>query len=232
MNLYFLVEGRRTEKKVYPQWLGHLIPELTRVARYDQVDKNNYFIFSGQGYPSLLHNHLKNAIKDIHASGRYSHLVLCLDADEFSIDARKAEVSAFLRDNNISLRGAELRIIVQNRCFETWFLGNRKIIPRTPQSPRMREFLYFYDVRKFDPETMGCLPGFDNHAQFHVTYLQEVFAERDLAYSKISPGPVATQQYLSELVMRTQTSPSHLLSFQEFLQFCEMIRSAISSSIN
>ena len=30
MNLYFIVEGRRTEKKVYPEWLNFLIPELKR----------------------------------------------------------------------------------------------------------------------------------------------------------------------------------------------------------
>ena len=32
MNLYFLVEGK-TEKKVYPQWLSHLIPGLKQVQR-------------------------------------------------------------------------------------------------------------------------------------------------------------------------------------------------------
>jgi hypothetical protein len=29
MNLYFLVEGMQSERKVYPAWLAHLLPELT-----------------------------------------------------------------------------------------------------------------------------------------------------------------------------------------------------------
>jgi hypothetical protein len=48
MNLYFLVEGKRTEKKVYPAWLAHLLPELQRVQNYDQVNQNNYYLFSGE----------------------------------------------------------------------------------------------------------------------------------------------------------------------------------------
>jgi hypothetical protein len=36
MNLYFLVEGQSTEKKVYPAWLSHLLLELNRVHNYGQ----------------------------------------------------------------------------------------------------------------------------------------------------------------------------------------------------
>jgi len=45
MNVYFIVEGRRTEKKVYPAWLGHLIPELRRVNWAFEADNNNYYLF-------------------------------------------------------------------------------------------------------------------------------------------------------------------------------------------
>lgn len=31
MNIYFLVEGKRTERKVYPAWLAYLLPELQQV---------------------------------------------------------------------------------------------------------------------------------------------------------------------------------------------------------
>lgn len=37
MNIYFLVEGKRTERKVYPAWLAYLLPELQRVQSYDEV---------------------------------------------------------------------------------------------------------------------------------------------------------------------------------------------------
>ena len=44
MNLYILVEGKNTEKKIYPSWLSYLLPQLKRVNFYDQVDKNSYFL--------------------------------------------------------------------------------------------------------------------------------------------------------------------------------------------
>jgi hypothetical protein len=52
MNVYFLVEGKRTEKKVYPLWLSHLVPELRKMQWYHQVVKNNYCVFSGNGFPA------------------------------------------------------------------------------------------------------------------------------------------------------------------------------------
>lgn len=82
MNLYFLVEGKRTEKKVYPAWLAHLVPKLRRVESPDELDDCCYVIFSGEGYPSLLDVHLGNAIKDYNTSGRFDRLVVCLDVDE------------------------------------------------------------------------------------------------------------------------------------------------------
>jgi len=56
MNVYFLVEGRRTEKKIYPKWLSHLVPELTKVDFFEDVKEFNYKLFSGFGFPHLLHN--------------------------------------------------------------------------------------------------------------------------------------------------------------------------------
>lgn len=70
MNLYFLVEGKSTEKKVYPAWLQHLLPELKQVPNYDEVEKNNYYLFSANGYPSIIYEHLPNAIADIQENGK------------------------------------------------------------------------------------------------------------------------------------------------------------------
>ncbi|MDV2999865.1 MAG: hypothetical protein N5P05_001471 [Chroococcopsis gigantea SAG 12.99] len=53
MNIYFLVEGNSTERKIYPKWLEYLIPELMRVDYHDQVDNNNYYLISGEGYPEF-----------------------------------------------------------------------------------------------------------------------------------------------------------------------------------
>ena len=53
MNLYFLVEGAKTEMKVYPKWLSHLIPELTQVASLSDVNDNNFYMLSGGGVPQI-----------------------------------------------------------------------------------------------------------------------------------------------------------------------------------
>ncbi|MCP4148643.1 MAG: hypothetical protein GY757_12930 [bacterium] len=82
MNLYFLVEGRRTEAKVYPKWLEHLLPELKRVYHCDHIAGNNYFLISGGGYPSIYH-HLKNAVHDVNAISGYDYLILCLDSEVY-----------------------------------------------------------------------------------------------------------------------------------------------------
>ncbi|MEM0999584.1 MAG: hypothetical protein AAGN35_21180 [Bacteroidota bacterium] len=53
MNLYFLLEGKRTEPKVYPNWLKVLLPQYSRVAVADEARANNYYMILGFGYPSL-----------------------------------------------------------------------------------------------------------------------------------------------------------------------------------
>ena len=38
MNLLFLVEGGKTEPKVYKAWLQHLFPSLTFVVRPEEIE--------------------------------------------------------------------------------------------------------------------------------------------------------------------------------------------------
>jgi len=183
MNLYFLVEGRRTEKKVYPQWLAVLAPQLIQIKNARDVDSNNFFLFSGEGYPSIL-NHLRNAVTDVNAIGKYDFLVVCLDAEETSIKERKECINLYLSENHINLKKAQLIIIVQNPCFETWFLGNRKIFKRHPESNLLKEYIDFYNIQTEDPELMPSKEDFTTKAQFHHDYLQEIFQERGITYSK------------------------------------------------
>ena len=127
MNVYFIVEGRRTEKKVYPAWLGHLIPELRRVNWAFEADNNNYYLFNGNGFPALLHNHLRNSIDEVNDLPQYSYLVIALDVDEASVEKRIDEIHNFINANDLVLDKAELIIIAQNKTIETWFLGNRRV---------------------------------------------------------------------------------------------------------
>ncbi|MBL7785921.1 MAG: hypothetical protein JNM36_08440 [Chitinophagales bacterium] len=228
MNIYFLVEGKRIEMKVYPKWLSYLVPELQRSTTFDTVAQNNYFIFSGNGFPSLLNNHLRNCVIDINNAGNYDYFVICLDADEQSIDACKQEVLDFMAEENIALNpNTKFEIIVQNRCLETWFLANPKIFKKNPSNDFLRECVAFYNVKKEDPELMGKLPDFgDSVSVFHSSYLQELLAERNVSYSKRSPGTVTKEYFLQELILRNQKT-NHIASFKNFVQFCEQTRKEI-----
>jgi len=231
MNLYFLVEGQSTEKKVYPAWLSHLLPELNRVHNYDEVDTNNYYLFSAEGYPSIIYQHLPNAVEEVSSHGKYNYLVMCLDADEVSVSEREQEIEKFIVANSLNLKlgSTKLLIIIQNRCIETWFLGNRKIYSRQPQSSPLLDYTRHYNVSINCPELMANYPTFNTHAQFHEAYLRELFRAKNMNYAKKNPGDVAKSHYLQQLLQRTQDQPTHLRSFQEFIKFCHTIKGQLGS---
>ena len=199
MNVYFIVEGRRTEKKVYPAWLGHLIPELRRVNWAFEADNNNYYLFNGNGFPALLHNHLRNSIDEVNDLPQYSYLVIALDVDEASVEKRIDEIHNFINANDLVLDKAELIIIAQNKTIETWFLGNRRVFKANPQSQDYLNYIKFYNVKENDPEEMGLYPIFNTHAQFHADYCREMLRERNIRYSKTRPNGVVELEYLKEL---------------------------------
>ncbi|MCK4764754.1 MAG: hypothetical protein KAW12_21325 [Candidatus Aminicenantes bacterium] len=220
MNIYFLVEGF-TEKKIYPQWLSYLMPGLEQVERFDEVENRNYYIFTAGGYPSILEE-VKNAAENINDCGKYSHLVVCLDADEFTVEERKEEVAKTFRGASFELK-AELVVIVQNRCFETWFLGNRKVYPRNPQDERLRDYTKFYNVSEKDPEIMEKFPGFNRIAQFHGDYLKRMLGEKNIPYTKKNPRGVRESAYVEALQKRIKDKPGQLETLKTFFSFCESV---------
>lgn len=238
MNLYFLVEGSTTEKKVYPAWLAHLLPELQRVQSYDLVNEKNYYLISGEGYPSI-YNFIGNSIEDINASGKYNYFVVCLDAEENTVTELKTEIYDFLSTQQLILNNTKLVLIIQNRCLETWLLGNRKIYPRQPKNQPLLDYTRYYqplldytryyDVSANDPEMMGKYQGFNTHAQFHGDYLKTLFKAKNITYTKQRPGDVLKPFYLDQLVARIQQEPQHLTSFRYFIDFCNTIRSQLQN---
>jgi hypothetical protein len=226
MNLYFIVEGRRTEKKVYPEWLNILIPELSRVSWAFEATTNNYFLFNGNGFPALLHNHLNNSIKEINELKKFNYLVLVLDVDETTVEFRISEVNNFIKENNLELNDCELVIIPQDKCIETWFLGNKTIYKSNPQNLSLRNYVKFYNVKDKDPELMPIYSGFNTHSQFHADYCTEFLRERNIRYSKNNPNGVVEEVFLNKLIERT-TETKHIKSFQNFLNFCEVIKRKI-----
>lgn len=222
MNLYFLVEGKRTERKVYPKWLSILAPQFTQVAYANDATDNNFYLVSGEGYPSLLH-HLENAIEEANVIGHYDYLIVCLDAEECTADERKTAIVDYLTAQGIQLKRGKLIVLVQNPCFETWFLGNRKMFKRNPQDEELKKFIDFYNVQIEDPECMPAMNQEQTRAQFHHSYLKKIMAERNAVYTKQKPDVVCDKTFLEELIFRN-TETGHIASFKEFLDFCSLLK--------
>ncbi|MBP0017130.1 MAG: DUF4276 family protein [Cyanobacteria bacterium SBLK] len=224
MNIYFLVEGRHTEKKLYPEWLKYLIPELKRVTYHDEAKNNNYYLISAKGYPRILYDSLDNAIDKIKETNNYDYLVLCLDADEETVSEKIDEVNQHIQEKKINLGDTKIEIIVQNRCLETWLLGNNKIFnSRQPLETPLSDYVNYYDVSQDDPEKMGDY-DMRNHADFHCEYLKEIFRAKNIVYNKKHPGDTKKEYYLEQLQTRVKDNPTHLETFQNFLRFCNLIK--------
>lgn len=227
MNIYLLVEGEKTELQVYPKWISYMIPELVRVHSFSSVTDSSYYLFSGQGIPSI-YNHAVNAIKDINSINKYNYLIIALDAEELTVEYRKSKVYEHLEKANIALnKNCKLEIIVHNRCMETWFLGNPKVYKRNPQGKTFRQNTAHYNVEINDPELMEKLPEFSRTAHFHESYLREMLKEHDIRYRKSRPKEVTEKYYFEELVKRVQNFPDHLKSLSSFINLFNRINAEI-----
>ncbi|TAG60007.1 MAG: hypothetical protein EAZ28_09120 [Oscillatoriales cyanobacterium] len=235
MNLYFLVEGMQSERKVYPAWLSHLLPELTRVQSYDEVNEKNYYLISGEGYPSL-YDFIPPSIEEINLSGKYNYFVVCFDAEENTVAERYAEIYDFFNQEKLVLKNTELVLIVQNRCLESWLLGNRNIYSRHPQHLRdhqsqllldLLDYNKYYDVSIECPEKMGRYHKFHTHAQFHGAYLRALLAAKHTTYSKTRPGDALKPFYLEQLLKRIEEKPEQLTTFRHFVDFCNRVKSKL-----
>jgi len=226
MNLYFLVEGMQSERKVYPALLSHLLPELTRVQSYDEVNEKNYYLISGEGDPSL-YDFIPPSIEEINLSGKYNYFVVCLDAEENTVAQRHAEIYDFLNQEKLELKNAEIVLIVQNRCLETWLLGNRKIYSKQPQYQPLLDYTKYYNVSVDCPEKMGKYLDFNTHAQFHGAYLRALFEAKNITYSKKRPGDVLKPFYLEQLLTRIEFQPEQLTTFHHFIDFCNIVKSKL-----
>ncbi|MDJ0515669.1 MAG: hypothetical protein QNJ74_05160 [Trichodesmium sp. MO_231.B1] len=231
MNIYFLLEGRSTEKKIYESWLTHLLPELTKVKLDHQANHNNYCLVSANGYPSIIHEYIPDAIKKLPETDKYNYLVICLDAEEETVASKKQEIEDFIVKNDLSLKLEKVKpiSIIQNRCIETWLLGNRKMFDsRQPLEKPLSDYAQYYDVSVKDPELMGNYSQDYNHPQFHLLYLKEIFKAKKINYSKKNSGKARNESYLDELKKRVVSEPEHLKTFQYFIDFCEMIKKELS----
>lgn len=222
MNLYFLLEGEKTEVILYPKWISYLKPELKQVDFEKDAVENNYYIFSGGGIPSI-YNHTVNAIKNINDNPIFDKLIVCLDGEEIGVEARIAKIQEYILNSGVKLNNkCEIEYVIQNVCIESWFLGNRKIVKRIPENVKLREYLQHYNVVENDPELMDKMDGFRNKAHFHFSYFREILKEHKLSYSKARPKVVLEKSFLNELINRTDET-NHLPSLKSLFELLENI---------
>ncbi len=213
MNLYLVVEGTRTETKLYYSWLQGLLPDLERIYAPEEVEtaepsKNLLFMVGGQGYPSYLER-IKAAVKDINTFKNYHALLICVDAEEeFTVEEKLAELAELTKDLSPTCQSLP---IIHNVCIETWLLGNRTFFKRHPQSSELQRLIAYYDVYQDCPEKMTAPSSFKTVASFHLKYFKLICEERHTTYSKQRPGDVAQYSFLREVIKRHLTT-DHLPS--------------------
>jgi hypothetical protein len=220
VKLYLLVEGERTEKKLFRAWLKHCFPRISEVEQPADLKADSFFLLAGMGYPSYLQR-IPSALEDVATFGA-THLFICIDAEDRSYEQRRSEVEGILETaaTTLQVRGLQflgpIHIIIADCCVESWLLGHRRLVPRQPNADDLRRFKQFYDVSAEDPERMGCPPGSMSKALFHHEYLRAVFRHHGQAYLKNNPSIAKEGNYLAALRDRCleDSEPPHLQSFR------------------
>lgn len=213
MRVYAVVEGK-TEAELYAAWLNYAYPGIRRVERIEDMEDNSYFLQSNMGFPCILQS-IEDAVSDIsNNAGMFQLLLMALDADEGTVEARRNELAQALSACPIPTVMA-----IQDCCIETWLLGNRKFVPSHDGGgyQRLAECRAHYDVRALDPEFMPPPMDYELSVMaYHLRYLKAVFASRRESYRKSRPGVATEEHFLIELVRR-HADTGHLASFGVFL---------------
>ena len=210
MKWYIVVEGRQTEKRLYQAWLEHVFPQCARADRLEDMTDGRYYLLAGNGYPSYLRR-IAGAVADIRDEpGRFDHLWICIDAEDATPPDLRARIGEIIVGRSCPVTHT---IVVHDCCIETWLLGNRKLARRNPESERLRAYYQHYDVRTDDPEGLPAMVAGRTRAHFHLQYLQEMFRERGLSYTKLHPCEARDQPYLHQLVRRVDET-GHLQSLR------------------
>ena len=165
-----------------------------------------------------------NSAKDINNSGAYNYFVIALDSDEVTMSERVQEINKRVIDKRINIGNCKLKIIVQNRCIETWLLGNRNVFTRNPTTQELIEYIRFFDVYKNNPELMNSPTAYqETISTFHYEYLRLMLSEKNIRYTKKRPKDTLKPYYINALKKRLSQTPDHLYTLNCFFNFCNDI---------
>jgi hypothetical protein len=217
MNLYIIVEGRRTEKKIYPVWIKYVNPTLRQISNLDEFTTDCYIIYSAQGIGDY-EKVISQAIKDVNSHPEIDYLVISTDSEEISLEKRKSLLENFIINLNFDL--TKVRLIIQHFCIEAWALGNKKAFKRNPSNKTLCNYYNFYNAMENDPEEMPNYNEdiFGSKAQFAFDYLTLALKEKydHLRYEKGHPALIKKESYFKQLKERLEND-NHIKSFQMFL---------------
>ena len=211
MRLCFLLEGKRTEPKLYRSWLQHVFPNLPEIHDPVSWQGDGFWLISGGGQPGIF-DRIPEVVADIAAcNAQVDHFFLCLDAEDEDPQVVRQKADAKLQRH--ARPGFQPVVIVQTCCIETWLLGDRALFRHHPRHSDLESFRAFFDVTTEDPETMDRPDGFETKAHFHGRYLKAAARDIGATYSKEVPGKYfCAESHFRELVQRTRDT-SHLRSF-------------------
>lgn len=233
MKLYILVEDGKSGHKIIDHWIPLLLPTLTRAKSMAELQNNQYVIFSGMGYPRLLgtdpaspeKNILGQTIDTINRYQEIDHLLIFLDGDDDGVSIRQQRVTQKIENYPHPLC-CPFVIFVQNKCLETWLLGNQSFFPNEPHL-NFLPFLTHYNVYTDDPELMEKdpdVPLASTSALYHERYLKAMMQNLGYHYSKSRPAPIMyTQLFLDGLKERVTQTP-HLQSLNHFFMFIDQLK--------
>ena len=216
MNIFVVVEGEVGEKYVYEKWIPLVNPELSLVKNIFEIGDNNFAIICGGGFPNYFEV-IENAIQDVNAVDNIDRLVVSVDSEEMTYADKLNEIEDFLSDKVCS---AQLKIIIQHFCLETWALGNKRVGPRHPKNSTLRNYKMFFNVLDKDPELLPAYPPKNwNRAQFALRYLRSMLNDKNkhLTYTKGNPKALLHNSYFLEVKKRYEEI-DHIVSFSTFLE--------------
>lgn len=212
MNYYIVVEGNKTENKIYPKWINILNPNLIQIYNICNFDKDNYYLITGGGYPNYF-NIIKNSITDFKKSSDIDKLVIAVDSEDFSYSDKYKQIENLLKAD---LSEDEYEIIIQHFCIETWALGNKVIYSKNAQSIELRELQRHHNISTNDPELLVGLED-NNRAQTAYKYLRLLIKEKNykLSYTKRNPKVITDKKYFQRIIDRYNEG-EHIQSFKTF----------------
>lgn len=216
MNIYVVVEGSVSEKKVYSSWIPLINSSYNVIGDIREVSTNSVYIVGGYGYPGYFEI-IDNGIKDVNEHEAFNRLVISVDSENMSYEEKRSEIEEYLEGKSIRV---EHNLIIQHFCFETWALGNKKIVARNPKSELIRKYIAIHNVLSEDPELLPDLKSENlTRVNFAYKYLKAILNEkhRNLSYSKRNPKVIQHEKYFQQLRDRYNYT-DHIKSFGDFLR--------------